>query len=74
MLGQWKTFQFCVPSLVSNVFTPPHINDGRQLQPHTHDHTLTTAGSEKFLPHPFGEYEIQEPNFTNYTHIYVSVA
>lgn len=38
------------------------------------DCMLTTSGSEKFLPHPFGEYEIQEPNFTKYTHIYVSVA
>lgn len=73
-LGQWKIFQFCVPLPVSNVFAPLHINDGRQLQPHSRDCTLTASGSEKFLPQPFGEYEIQEPNFINYTHIYVSVA
>lgn len=41
---------------------------------HRHMTVLTTWGRENFLPHQFGAHETQEPNYTNYTHIYLSVA
>jgi len=74
MLGQGKTFQFCVPVSVSNDFTPCTLMTGDNFNLTCVRVRSPLREVKSFYPTHWVNAKFQSLTFAKYTHIYVSVA